>query len=48
MEKRSRIFDIPIDGAAAHYATIEELVESYKSFTFAGDYENALDASCEQ
>ena len=43
MEKKSRSYDMPIDGVSNHYLTIEELVETYKSFALAGDYENAMD-----
>lgn len=43
MEKKSRGYDMPIDGVADHYLTIKELVESYRSFALVGDYENAMD-----
>lgn len=43
MEKKSRSYDMPIDGASDHYLTVEEILESYRSFALAGDYENAKD-----
>lgn len=41
-QKRSPI-DIPIDGISEHYLTLGELMQIYKSFVAAKDYENALE-----
>ncbi len=43
MEQQKSPIDIPIDGISEHYLTIGELMQIYKSFADARDYENALD-----
>lgn len=43
MQQKRSTFDIPIDGISEHYLTLGELMQTYKSFVAAKDYENALE-----
>lgn len=43
MQQKRDPIDIPIDGMSEHCPTLGELMQIYKSFVTAKDYENALD-----